>query len=271
MGLIGSAVAQLTGQKALRTHVAGNKLANEGKVDAANAKYEQALQMYKQAIRQGNTAPNVHMGYAVLLLRLGRFDQGIEVMQGMRSLRTMTEKDWFELRINYAICQWRLGNLDEAIATIGRAAAYAKNSAFYTAQGIFLLEKARKTGGFAEAMAACREALDYDESDPGALDNMGELYTVLMEKARAGGNRGEADTYRKTAIEYYEKAHVARDRQITSIYALAALYHEEGLDDKARDLLDGTGDLYFSAVCPVTREMIDALRMEIERNTPPHA
>ena len=45
----------------------------------------------------------------------------------------------FDLRNNYAICLWRLGKLDEAIATIKRAAADNQTTLVYTTLGLFLI------------------------------------------------------------------------------------------------------------------------------------
>lgn len=263
MGLVSGTMAIMSGQKALRTHVAGNRLSNEGKVGAARDRYEEARRLYERAIRQGNGAPNVHLGYAVLLLRLGDFEKAHDVMQGMRALPQMTEKDWFELRLNYSIYLWRIGKLDEAIDTINRAAKTARNSAVYATLGIYLVDKARETGETGEAMSFNREALDYDDEDAAALDNMGALREVMMEQARAKGDAAGALEQRAAALACYEKAHAANPRQITTAYALAKLYHEDGEDGKARQVLSDAGNLFFSALCPVTESMMDELKKAV--------
>ena len=61
--------AMLVGNKAYRTHVAANKLMDEGKPAEAKRKYTQALEEYAEAERLGVTETNVLHGYAVLLMR----------------------------------------------------------------------------------------------------------------------------------------------------------------------------------------------------------
>ena len=69
--------------------------------------------------------------------------------------------------------------------------------------------------------------------------------------------------YRAKAVEYFRRAYHEKPRQITTLYYLARLFHRDGQDDKARKLLSARDTLYFSAVCPVTREMMEALAKEV--------
>ena len=263
MGLFSGAKAQIAGQKALRTHISANQMANEGKREAARAKYAEAYRLYEQAMKEGSLAPNVHQGFAVLLLRLGEFEKAHDLMQDMRTLKAMTEDDWFDLRLNYSIYLWRTGSLDDAIDTIRRAAKIKMNASIYTTLGMYLIDRARLTGDFSEVKALNDAAMDYDDEDAGILDNLGATYEAMMEKVREAGDEAQARAYRASAEECYVKAHTAKPRQITTIYALAKLRHEDGDDAAARELLSNTDDLYYHAICPVSEAMMEALKREI--------
>ena len=263
MGFISGAAAQIAGQRALRLHISANQMANEGKVEAATEKYAQARTLYEQAMRERLAPPNVRLGYSVLLLRSGEFEKARDVMQDMRTIKQMTEENWFELRLNYSTYLWKTGKLDEALETIRRAAKFKMNSAIYTTMGMYLVDKARLTGDFAEVQAFNAQAMDYDDEDGGTLDNVAAMYEAMSEQARNGGDAEQASAYRAQARTYYEKAHERKPRQITTIYALAKLLYEDGEVDRARSLLSGTDDLYYSALCPVTREMMEALKRTV--------
>ena len=126
--------------------------------------------------------------------------------------------------------------------------------------GMYRVDKAKQTGDFAQALEFNQEALDYDDEDAATLDNMGQLYQAMAE-AEADGEK--AAGYREKAIGFYEKAHEIKPRQITTIYCLARMLHEDGDDERARELLSCRDTLYISAICPITRQMLDALAKEI--------
>ena len=134
------------------------------------------------------------------------------------------------------------------------------NGMVYGTLGMFLVDQARVTGDFEEAMQFNREALDYDDEDGAVLDNMGQLYEQMSE---AEGNGEKAAEYRAQALKYYKKAHKCKPRQITTIYYLARMLHADGDDAGARKLLAVRDTLYISAICPVTAEMMETLAKEI--------
>lgn len=261
MGLFSGAKAQISGQKALRAHISANELANEGKLSEAKEKYQLANRLYEQALREGPQRPSIRQGFAILLMRLGEFDRAMGIMEDLRLDKTLTDDDWYDLRLNYAICLWKKGRLDDAIATATRAAKIKKPASAYSTLGMFLVEKADQTGDFTAARSFNDEAMEYDDEDAGVLDNMGEMYEA-MSKREADPER--AASYRAQAKDYYARAHAAKPRQITTIYSLARMHHEDGEDAEARKVLGDAGNLYYSAVCSVSEQMMEALKREVD-------
>lgn len=258
MGLFDAAKAAVLGNKAYRTHVDANKLAGEGKPAEAGAKYQEALRLYAEAERLGTLAPNISQGYVLLLLREGHFDEAKALMERMAKNKAMSKDDWFQLRVQYAICHWCAGELDEAMETMNRAAQYKMNGNVYSTLGMFWVDKARRTGEFEPALIFNLEALDYDDEDAATLDNLGQLYEAMAEH-----DPDRAGECREKALAYYEKAHEVKPRQITTLYYLARLYHQNGDDARARKLLSIRDTLYFSHICPVQKPQMDALAKEI--------
>ncbi len=259
MGIIDGARAALCGSKAYRIHVAANKLVDQRKPVEAGEKFRQALALYDKGNRLGTMEGSIQRGYVVLLMREGRFEDAREQMLRMSKRPGMSEADWFSLRVQFSLYQWKTGQLDKAIETIRRAASFQMNGLVYSTLGMYLVDKARQTGDFAEALDFNEKALEYDDEDGAVLDNMGQLYEAMA--AAAEGEK--AAEYRSMAVEYYEKAHASRPRQITTLYYLARICHQDGNDDRARKLLSARDELYISAMCPVTRDMMEALATEI--------
>lgn len=258
MGLLSGAKAQISGQRAIRTHISANEAANAGRISEAKEKYAQAYRLYEEALREAQK-PGVHQGFAILLMRLGDFDRAMQVMEKLR-LQKLSDDDWFDLRLNYSVCLWKKGRLDDAIATGNRAFQIKKCASIYSTLGMYLVEKADQTGDFDAVKSFNEEAMGYDDEDAGVLDNMGEMYEA-MSKHEADPAR--AREYRNQAKAYFEKAHAQKPRQITTIYSLARMRHEDGEDAEARRVLADAKDLYYSAVCSVSEEMMEKLKKEV--------
>ena len=236
----------------------GNKLSGDGKPREAKERYETALKLYGESVRLGNETPNILLSYSLLLLREGRMDQARELMLSMSKRKNLSKEDWFQLRINFSVYEWKAGDVDKAIETIGRAAAYKMNGNVYSTLGMYWVDKAKQSGEYQAALEFNEKALDYDDEDAATLDNLGQLYEAMAE---AEPEKGEE--YRAKALDFYRRAYREKPRQITTLYSLARIFHQAGDDEKARKLLSVRDTLYFSAICPVTREMMEALAREI--------
>jgi len=261
MGFFDNMRINQLGQKAYNAHVQANDLNKRGKLNDAKAMYSQALELYQQAFDAGCRKQGILMSYSVLLMRSGMFAQAREIMKLISRETKLSEEVHFELRINYAICLWRLGELDNAIETARYAGKHAKNSDYYSALGTFLVEKAGQTGEFEEVRAFLDEAMDYDDEDASTLDNMGEYYRLL---SAAAAEEDEAARLRKESIAYYEKARKHKPGQITTLYALAKYALEDGDKAKAKELIDRAIIHYSSKICPVSLEEMQAFKAQLQ-------
>ena len=262
MSIFGNDRATRAGTQAYRFHLDGNKLLEANKVQEARKKHDEALRLYAEAFEGGLDLVGMLMSYGILLMRDGKFEKARDAFLRVHYKAGLTPDERFELRINYSVCLWRMGKLTDAIATIRRAAEDGKTTAIYTTLGLFLVLEAAETGDFAEAIAFNNEALDYDDEDASILDNLGLLYMELCEQARKAGDPAAAEQ-RRLAYDYLTRAHKRRPRQVTTLYYLAKLLHEDGQEERAREFIDAALAGNFSFICPVSREMAEALRSEI--------
>ena len=263
MGFFDKAKGAVSAQKAYRTYQAAVELAGKDQPEAAKEKYHTALEQYAEAMRLGGATVNVQLSYSLLLMREGDFDKAKAIMLDIGRMPGLPDDSRFQLRIQYSILLWKQGKLDDAIATIGRAAEKKMNGTVYGTLGMYLVDKANATGDYDEAAAFMEKALDYDDEDADTLDNMGELKEGMSRRCAERGETEQAEALRREAVAYYEKAHERKPRQITTIYSLARLYHECGERDKAAALLQNADKLYYSAVCPITKEQMAALKQQI--------
>ena len=259
MGIFDNMKINKLGQNAYNAHVQANDLNKRGKLADARAKYAEALELYRQAYDAGCRKTGILMSYSVLQMRSGMFAEAREIMKEVAQSK-LSEETHFELRMNYSICLWRLGILDKAIETARYAGKHAKNSTYYASLGTFLVEQAGQTGEFEEAKAFLDEAMEYDDEDAATLDNLGEYYRQMM--LRAGDEDRAA--LRKTSISYFEKARKQKPGQITTLYALAKFYQEDGDLAKARELVDRAIIHSSSRICPVSIEDLRALKAQLQ-------
>lgn len=263
MGFFDGMKGNKLGRQAYNAHVQANELQKRGKMAEAKEKYAEAMALYKQAYDEGCRKNGMLMSYSVLMMRNGLFAQARELMKKIAQDTAMSEETHFDLRINYSICLWRLGLLDQAIETIEYAGKYRKTGDYYTALGTFMVEKANQTGNFEAAKAFLDAAMDYDDEDGATLDNCGEYHRLLALRAAQAGDSEGAAQERRLSVDFYERARKAKPAQITTLYALAKFAMEDGETARAAELLDKALLHCASRVCPVSREDLLALKAKL--------
>ena len=265
MGLLDTLKANKMGQKAYNTHVQANDLNRRGRMAEAREKYAEAMNLYEQAYQAGCRKTGAMMSYSVLMMRQGEFERARALMKEISQGGGLSEEMHFELRMNYAICLWRMGILDKAIETAQYAGKYTKNSSYYSALGTFLVDQAGRTGDFEAAKALLDDAMEYDDEDAATLDNYGEYYRLLSMKDAAEGDEASAQLHRNQAKAFYEKAYKAKPAQITTLYALANLCKEDGDEKRARELVEKAIVHSSSKVCPISMEQLQALKASLSQ------
>ena len=235
-------------RKAYMRHVEGNQLSEKGQFEQAKAKYAEALDGYAKVTADPNCKHVYLEAYSVMLMRYQRFEEAMELLR-RADKNAMPKADKLKLRINYAVCQWKIGKLDQAIELMESVFNDLKNSLVYGSLGYMYIEKAVQTGDFSRAIEFNMEAYDYDEDDAVVLDNLGQLYLNMGDEEKALG--------------YFEKAHSLKPQQVDTLYYLAKIYHGRGRDQEAKELLNTALTGNYSALATTSREMAQQLHKEI--------
>ena len=237
-------------RKGYTCHVQGNQLIEKGDIAGAKEKHDEAMRLYTQAYEAGyRNDVQILLAYAVLLLRYERPEEAKELLLRCEKLPGLDSKVRKQLRENYAVCQWKLGELDKAIENMEIATSNGPTSMVYTTLGFFYIEKGRKTGDFTKAIEYNKEAMEYDDEDAGILDNMGQLNYFM----------GDHDK----AYEYFAKAYNVRPTQVATLYYIAAINLERGNLEKALAFIDKCIEGNFSALATITKPQAEELREKI--------
>lgn len=263
MGFFDSLKSNQVGSKAYHTHVNAMQMRKAGKYMEAEAKIDEALKLYDEAYKLGFRRVNAMQGFSLLLMRRGQFERAREIMLELSKDKSLSQNDRFNLRLDFAICQWKMGKLDKAIETARNAAQMKTNGSLYTTLGMFLIEQAKQTGDFEEAIRFNQEAYEYDDEDAGTLDNLGQIQMHLAEKARKEGDAAAAAEHGAKAIEFMKKAYEIKPDQVSSAYFYAKMLNENGEKDKAREVMDKLMKLPFSAILQISKAEAEALQKEI--------
>lgn len=222
-------------RKALMLH-------QKGELEAAKA-------VYAQLYASGYITAAYILPYSVLLLREGGEENYRKVKEMLRKAEKasdMNAERRQQLLMNYAVAQYKLGELDKGIHLLEESHRKSPCGLTYGALGFLYIE----AGDAEKALAYNLEALDYDDEDPVTLDNLAQTYYRLL---------GDKETAKK----YFEKALEIKDSQIDTLYFLAQYDLEAGNKQAAAEKLQKALEGRFSPLNYAKREMIEKQLAEL--------
>lgn len=179
---------------------------------------------YEELYNGGVVNAAYMMHYSVLLLREGgeeNYRKAKEVLAKAEKAKDMNDERRIQLWMNYAVAEYKLGDLDKAIRMLETSHKRGVSGLTYGSLGFLYIE----SGDAEKALAYNLEALEYDDEDPVTLDNLGQVYYRLLND-------------KKTAREYFEKAIELKDSQIDTLYFLALYDMEDGKKEEAKAKLE---------------------------------
>lgn len=210
---------------------------------------EAAKAVYAQLYASGYITAAYILPYSVLLLREGGEENYRKVKEMLRKAEKasdMNAERRQQLLMNYAVAQYKLGELDKGIHLLEETHRKSPCGLTYGALGFLYIE----AGDAEKALAYNLEALDYDDEDPVTLDNLAQTYYRLL---------GDKETAKK----YFEKALEIKDSQIDTLYFLAQYDLEAGNKQAAAEKLQKALEGRFSPLNYAKREMIEKQLAEL--------
>ncbi len=213
----------------------------------SNGDIEGAKALYEEAIAKGMTNPRYLLSYSILLLRNYEFEKAKEILVKTQKVPEITKEQKQQMFINYAVCCYKLGDMERALDLLEKQAATSKNGLIYETLGYVYVE----AGMYEKALEYNTEAVEYDDEDSICLDNLAQTYYRL------------GDDKRK-AKEYFDAAIKAKPGQIDTLYFLAQYDIEDGKQEEAIEKLELALDGRFSPLNYASKEKITELLNQLK-------
>ena len=222
----------------IKTMIKGRNAANK----QAKGDVEGALRLYEEAVAEGLNDPRYLLGYSVLLLRRGQYQEARELLVKTQKAPGLTSEQRVTLFVNYAACVYKQGDLQKGIEVLERQHQKQPSGLIYQTLGYLYVE----AGDAEKAVAYNQEAIEYDDEDPIALDNLGQSYYRLAQD-------------KEKAKEYFDRAIQMKPSQIDTLYFLALYDMEAGEKEAAREKLEAALEGRVSPLNYATRERVEEL------------
>jgi len=204
-------MANLKASMALNAHNKGN--------------IEKAKKLYEEAVAGGLMSARPMLGYAVLLIREGRYDEATELLIKTQKAPDLTPDRKSQLFVNYAACCAKTGKLDKGVRLLEKQHAKAPTGLTYQTLGYLYVEQiatAVRPVATEETVVMIPGEVEGMETPAEGL-SVAEKQTLLDEQWEA--YKAKAFKLLEDSIEYDDEDPVCLDNM--------AQYHYRVLGDKA--------------------------------------
>ena len=273
--------------------------ANKAMALQTKGQTQEALKLYEEVYQEGFIAARPMLAYALLLIRAGEYTKAQEVLIKTQKAPGLTADQKSQLFMDYAVCCFKLDDLDRGVRLLERQHAKAPTGLTYGALGYLYVEQydlahkqARidailaKAAEKAAAEAEPSEPVDPAEEaepeqpaapavDPEAQWQEGLQKALLFNKEAVDYDDEDpicldnlAQTYyrclgdKETARPLFEKAHKIKPGQIDTLWFLSRYDLEEGNTAAAIEKLETALEGRFSPLNFTDKPMVEA---ELER------
>ena len=254
---------------------------------------EEARRLYEEVYAEGFIAARPMLAYALLLIRAGEYKKAQEVLVKTQKAPGLTAEQKSQLFMDYAVCCFKLDDLDRGVRLLERQHAKAPTGLTYGALGYLYVEQydlSKKQDRIAAILAKAAEPAAEAEADAEpsevaqpaapAVDpekewNDGLQKVLLFNKEAVDYDEEDpicldnlAQTYyrclgdKETAKPLFEKAHQIKPGQIDTLWFLSRYDLEAGNTGAAIEKLETALEGRFSPLNFTNKAMIEA---EIER------
>jgi len=208
-------------------------------------KVEQANKYFDRVDRCFYSPTKLRISYAYFLLVQGKVDKAEELIKSILK-KEMNDNDKINLSLNYSLVMWKKNDLDKAIDILRKTYTDNKNTLIYQNLGYFLILK----GDYNKALEFNLEALDYNSSDSGIVDNLAQTYYYLEEYDKA--------------IELFHEVISKKPTFATPYYYYALILLNKDNEEKAIEILKRGLECRFTSLSIITKEDLEAKIFELE-------
>ena len=265
--------------------------ANKAMTLQTKGQNEEALKLYQEVYEEGYIAARPMLSYAVLLIRKGEYTKAQEVLVKTQKAPGITAEQKSQLFMDYAVCCFKLGDIDRGVRLLERQHAKAPTGLTYGALGYLYVEqhdlqsKAARIAAIQTQAAAKAEPVEEEEAAEGEEDleapqpavdaeavwQAGVEKTLLFNKEALDYDDEDpifldnlAQTYyrclgdKEAAKPFFEKAHKLKPGQIDTLWFLSRYDLEAGNTAAAIEKLETSLEGRFSPLNFSTKEKVEA-------------
>lgn len=199
-----------------------NIKAKKALVLQSKGKTNEAEFIYKSLVNKNYLSARYLLAYSVLLIKKSNFQKAKDIILLAEKAPDMSLEHKKQVYINYAICLFKLGEKNKAIKLLEKEHNSHTSGLLQETLGYMYIEN----NDFDVAYDFLMESLEYDDTDPIVLDNVGQFYY-----RKPNSDKIEAK-------KYFEKAIKIRPGQIDTLFFLAQYDIEEGNFNYAKEKLN---------------------------------
>ena len=203
---------------------------------------EKAKAGYQELYNAGYIRGSYILPWSLVLLREGgeeNYKKVKEILAKAQKAPDMDPAKKSDLLMNFAVADYRLGNVDKALELMERNHQNRPCGNTFGALGYMYVD----AGLIEKAQEFNAAALEYDDVDPVVLDNIAQMHYRLL------GDK-------ETALEYFTKAHELKPGQIDTLWFLSRYDLENGNTEEAINKLEKILEGRFSPLNYVTADIV---------------
>ena len=106
-----------------------------------NGQTEEAIRVYEEAFAEGLNDPRYVLSYALLIIRRGEYQKAKDFLVKHQKAPGMTPDQRVTLLVDYAVCCFRLGDIDKGINTLEQQFRKGETGLLYQTLGYLYVEK----------------------------------------------------------------------------------------------------------------------------------
>ena len=162
-----------------------------------NGQKEEAIRLYEEVFAEGLNDPRYNLAYALLIIRDGQYQKAKDFLVKHQKAPNMSQDQRVNLLVDYAVCCFRLGDLDKGINTLEQQFRKTETGLLYQTLGYLYVEKydlAHRPdfAALAAAEEARKEAEEKEQSaEDGTADAAAEAAEEGAEAVTAAESAGE--------------------------------------------------------------------------------
>lgn len=202
---------------------------------------DEAVRYYEEAFAEGLNDPRYLLPYALLIIRDGQYQKAKDFLVAHQKAPNMTPSQRVELMVYYAVCCFRLGNVEKGINTLEQQFRKTETGLIYQTLGYLYVEQYDQARNpelnYAAILAAdtgAEEAPAEDEAGgeageaetAGEAEAAGEAETAGEPEAKPeptpeekwNAGRKTAEAFIRKSIEYDEEDSICQDNMGQFVY-----------------------------------------------------